>query len=88
MREGSHALRREPRRWRTSFGRWVTSFGVTRLAVELSGAGQPVTRHAIYQWVAGVTAPRPERAVRIVELSRGLVHLADIYRQREMRSAR
>jgi hypothetical protein len=82
MREGSHELRREPRRWRTQFGRWVTSYGVSRLAVELSGAGHPVTRHAIYQWVAGVTAPRPGRALAIVQLSRGEVAMGDIYRQR------
>jgi len=85
MREGS-ALLREPRRWRTSFGRWVMSYGVTRLTVDLSGRGQPVTRQAVYQWVAGVTAPRPDRAMRIVELSAGAVGLSDIYEQRVSRS--
>ena len=81
-------LIREPRRWRTSFGRWVMSYGVTRLTCDLSRRGQPVTAQAVYQWVAGVTAPRPERAMRIVELSAGAVALGDIYQQRETRPRR
>ena len=78
-------MRREPRRWRTSFGRWVMTFGVTRLTNELSGRGQSVTGQAVYQWIAGVTAPRPDRALQIVELSGGAVGLSDIYRQRTAR---
>lgn len=79
-------MRRAPRRWTTPLGRWVTGYGVTRLARDLSHRGQPVTTHAVYQWIAGVTAPRPDRAVAIVELSSGAVGIADIYAQRGVRS--
>ncbi len=80
-------MRRDPRRWRTSFGRWVNHYGVSRLCADLSRAGQPVTPHAVYHWVGGRTMPRPERAIAIVRLSRGAVGIGAIYGQRVVRSA-
>ena len=85
MRGGRHALRRDPRRWRTSFGRWVHTYGVGRLCDQLTRAGQPVTPHAVYQWVGGRTTPRPDRASAIVRLSRGEVSVSAIYGQRVVR---
>lgn len=80
-------MRREPRRWRTSFGRFVRSVGVERLTIQLRSAGQPITRNAVYNWLAGDHAPRPEAAAAIVRLSRGRLQLAEIYRHREKLAA-
>lgn len=77
-------MRREPRRWRTSFGRFVRSTGVDSLAEKLSTAGQPVTRKAIYNWLAGDHAPRPHCAAAIVQISRGRIVLEDVYRHRQV----
>ena len=44
--------------------------------------GQPITRQAIYGWVAGRSTPRPALALRIVGLAHGRLTLADLYRQR------
>jgi len=74
--------RREPRRWRTPFGRWVRSYGVNRLCDALGRAGHPVTPHAVYQWVGGRTFPRPEHAIALAGLSGGEVGIAQIYVRR------
>lgn len=69
-------------RWQTRFGRWVKSYGATRLAQELGlscGPGGPIT---IYQWVGGTRTPRPASALRIVTLARGKVRLDDVYAHR------
>ena len=84
----ARGLRREPRRWNTRFASWITRVGVTRLCVDLSRRGQPVTPNAIYQWVAGVTTPRPSRAAAIVELSAGELGMADVYAQRRAEAER
>jgi hypothetical protein len=67
---------REPRRWESGFGRWVSDFGIARLAPQLG-----VTRTCIYHWVQGRREPRPEQARAIVELSGGAVPLEAIYRR-------
>lgn len=79
-------LRPEPRRWRTPLGRWVSGYGVSRLAADLSRHGQPVTPQAVYHWLSGRHAPRPGYAAVIVELSQRSVTLADVYAQREVSS--
>lgn len=67
----------DPHRWRLPLGRWVSRYGVTRLAPQLS-----VTPHAIYDWVAGRRVPRPPCAAAMVKLSRGAITFDDIYRHR------
>lgn len=75
-------MRRERRRWRTRFGSWVDRVGVSTLTERLRSAGHPVTRKAVYNWLAGEHAPRPACAAAIVSISRGRVGLADVYGHR------
>jgi len=70
----------KPRRWRTTFGRWVLEYSVSRLATDLGARGQPVTPKAIYEWVAGRSVPHKQRVRAITELSGGTVTIHDIYR--------
>lgn len=75
-------MRRSPRRWRTSFGRWVGHVGVARLTTELRSLGEPITQKAVYNWLAGERTPRPSSAVAMVRISRGRLALVDVYRHR------
>ena len=71
--------RRVPTRWETEFGRWVSDVGVSRIVSAL--ARDPdlrVTNQAVYEWLQG-HAPRPARAVALVELSGGRLTLEAIY---------
>lgn len=68
---------REPARWQTHFGQWVTDIGPTRVAIETR-----VTPSTVYKWVAGERLPRPELALRLVEISHGSISLADVYAHR------
>lgn len=78
--------RRVPSRWETKFGRWVSDFGVSRIVTAL--AHDPdlrVTNQAVYEWLQG-HAPRPARAMALVELSGGRLSLEAIYQHgREIR---
>lgn len=51
-------------RWQTPFAQAVRRLGVARLARELE-----VDPSSIYQWVRGVTRPRHECVVKILELA-------------------
>jgi hypothetical protein len=73
-RPGGLAVIREPARWQTHFGQWVTDTSPTRVA---HAAG--VTPSTVYKWVAGERVPRPEMALRLVELSHGSISLVDVY---------
>ena len=71
--------RRDPSRWQTTFGQWVSDFGVSRIVSAL--AHDPdlrVTNQAVYEWLRGY-APRPARAMALVELSGGRLTLEAIY---------
>lgn len=72
-------MKRVPRRWGSRFGSFVGEFTVERLTQELHGRGVPVTRSAIYKWIAGRALPRPDAANAIVSVSGGRVQLSDIY---------
>jgi len=78
--------KRVPDRWETEFGRWVSDFGVPRIVAAL--ARDPdlrVTNQAVYEWLRG-HAPRPARAIALVEMSRGRLTLEAIYQHsREVR---
>lgn len=73
-------MKRAARRWDSRFGTFVSDFTVERLVGALHGCGVPVTRSAIYAWVAGRARPRPKAAQIIVQVSAGRVRLDDIYR--------
>jgi hypothetical protein len=80
---------REQSRWDTCFGRWVTDIGVGCLTVRLIERGIPVTRNAVYNWVAGAHPPPLLTARALVEISRGsdgrpAITFDDICRQREL----
>lgn len=76
-RPGGLAVIREPARWQTHLGQWVTDIGSTRIAHEIG-----VTRSTVYKWVAGERLPRPDVALRLVELSAGAISLGDVYAHR------
>lgn len=71
------AARRTSRGWGTRFGRWVDRQTVPGLVSRLSLAGLPVTRQAVYRWVAGLSAPSPARMEVMRRLSGGRLGLAD-----------
>ncbi len=53
------------RRWKSKFARFIQSYGVKFLAVELD-----VTPFAIYHWIRGASVPRPAHAKAIQRLAR------------------
>lgn len=57
--------RRESNRWRSTFARFVSEFGVARLATAIE-----VTPNSIYYWIRGTTAPRRVHAAIIQRLAR------------------
>jgi len=75
-------MRREPRRWRTRFGRWIHRVGVCKITAQLRSAGQPVTSQAVYGWVAGLRMPRPDTVEILARMSQGAIRLQDIYAHR------
>lgn len=72
-------FKRTPSRWETEFGRWVSEFGVPRIVAALARDPElQVTKNAVYQWLRG-RAPRPDRAMALVELSGGRLTLDAIF---------
>ncbi len=80
--------KRDPDRWQTDFGRWVAEFGVPRIVAVLGqDPNLRVTKHAVYHWLKGY-APRPDRALALVEMSQGRLTLDAIYQHgRQMRQS-
>jgi hypothetical protein len=76
-------MRREPRRWRTKFGRWVRQMGVPAISSKLHAAGYPVTHQAVYGWLAGRVVPRTDAARALITISDGALHLEDLCAQRK-----
>lgn len=78
-------MRRDPARWATRFGSWVSSYTVAALARDLAPFA---TSQAVYSWLAGRNQPRLAVAERIVALSEGSVALEDIaaHRREVMRA--
>lgn len=76
-------MRSSTARWRTPFGRWVRAYSTRDVAAGITKRlGYSVSQLAIYHWVAGRRAPRPELARAMVQLSRHQISLDDIYQQR------
>ena len=72
-------MRRDPRRWSTRFGRWSSSYGVSRMAADISSrAPFPVTASAVFKWIAGHHVPREYYMTQIIELSDGVVQQHDV----------
>ncbi len=80
--------KRDPDRWQTDFGRWVADFGVPRIVAVLGqDPNLRVTKHAVYHWLKGY-APRPDRALALVEMSHGRLTLEAIYQHgRQMKQS-
>jgi hypothetical protein len=53
------------RYWKSKFARFVKSYGVDSLAVQLD-----IRPSAIYHWIRGATTPRPVHAAMIQRLAR------------------
>jgi hypothetical protein len=71
--------KRVPYRWETQFGRWVSDFSVPRIVARLAcDPDLRVTNQAVYEWLQG-HAPRPTRAMALVEMSGGRLTLEAIY---------
>lgn len=81
-------MRREPRRWRTRFGSFVARVGVPTLTQRLHSVGQPLTHKAVYNWLAGISSPRPETAEAMVTIARGAIRVADVYAHRRVVTSR
>lgn len=64
---------RDARFWGTTFGRFVGDYSARRLAAELD-----TTAKSVFNWVEGVSGPRPPTAEAIARLSRGAVTVDDI----------
>jgi hypothetical protein len=65
------------RRWKSKFARFIHSYGVESLAVELN-----IRPSAIYHWISAATTPRPAHAEIIQRLARdrgSRLSLDDIY---------
>jgi hypothetical protein len=69
---------RDPSRWQTAFGQWASEYGVSRIVSDLSrDPDLRITNQTVYEWLQG-HAPRPPRALALVELSRGRLTLEAI----------
>lgn len=66
--------------WRTRFGAFVGGYGVERLSLEFQRRGDPVTNSAVYSWIYGRRAPRPQAVDIILAVSHGRVTRDDIRR--------
>lgn len=76
-------MRRRVPGWDTTFGQFVSEYGVAALARDLAGMGEPVIPSSIYKWMAGASAPRAQLARRLVSLSEGRLTLEVIFSHRE-----
>lgn len=75
-------------RWETKFGDWVQRLGVAQIRKAMKERSEPVTRGAIYAWVAGRARPNPKKANLLVEISKlkdspFAITLEEIYAQPE-----
>jgi hypothetical protein len=58
-------LCRNKRLWRSAFARFLTAYGITRLA-----KGCEIDTSAVYHWIRGASAPKPAHAAIIQRLAR------------------
>jgi len=74
--------RRTPSYWNTPLGRWIDSYGVSKLLSDLHAAGEPIHITAIYGWISGRRYVSPPIALKLVQLGAGQISLDVIYGQR------
>ena len=55
---------------------WATTYGTNKLAEQCG-----VSAWSVRQWKAGLAAPRPERILKIVELSKGELTTDEVLRE-------
>lgn len=67
----------------TEFGSWLKGYGVTKAVDGLRGLGHSVSKQAVHQWLNGETAPKPQHALALHELSGGAMPIEKIYRHRD-----
>ena len=70
-------FRATDRRWESPLGRFVDFYGADELASRME-----VHKTAVYHWVSGIAAPRPEKAFAIRRIARSTgfaISLDDIY---------
>jgi hypothetical protein len=79
---------RRTARWKSSLGCFVREYTVRQLIASLGGKGIRVTPHAVYSWISGRAAPRPNAARAVVLVSGGRVCLDDIYGRRPQHGAK
>ncbi len=81
-------FKRAPDRWQTEFGRWVADFGVLHIVAALAhDPALRITNQTVYEWLQG-HAPRPARALALVEMSNGRLTLDAIYQHsRQMKQS-
>lgn len=75
--------RRHERYWKTTFGNWVSTYGVPALVRDLGEKGEPIHVTTVYRWLSGSVYVRPSIALKIVELSHTALTLQDIYHHRK-----
>jgi hypothetical protein len=68
-------------RWATPLGRFVRSFGVTKLCRAMRAHGESVGQEAVYHWIAGRAQPTPPKAKLLVLLSGQTLTLDEVYSQ-------
>ena len=77
-------MRRIDERWRTPFGGWVARVTVAAIVNELGKNPDLAVRPSqVYAWIAGITVPRPRRAMALVEMSAGALSLEDVVTHQE-----
>ena len=66
----------------TSFGQFVSGYGVPSLIRDLRTVGEPIHPNTVYRWLAGRAYVRPSIALKLVDLGRGQISLDDVYGHR------
>jgi hypothetical protein len=66
----------------------VSSFTVRRIVEELAARDLTVDARTVHHWLAGDIAPRPARALVLVQISGGRLSLTDVFEHRELVRAR
>lgn len=70
--------RRKDHYWKTTFGRWVSTYGVRPLLDDLARAGEPINQNTVYHWLSGRQYVRTSIAFKIVDLSGGKLSIGDV----------
>jgi hypothetical protein len=75
--------RRNPSYWKTTFGRWVSDYGVRALVKDLHAAGEPIHPATVHCWLSGRVYVRTSIALKLVYLSSGRISIQQIYDHRK-----